>query len=94
MAEGTGESKLAYMAICLKIKQLQLNWAGSYGDQGYVGGAAEIKKRGKCFHTGNMGFPRGWDWKSGNSKVLFKDECPLKTPAPNPADGHYSITDG
>jgi hypothetical protein len=75
MAEGTGESKLAYMAICLKTKQLQLNWAGSYGDQDYLGEAAEIKKRGKCFHTGNMGFPLG-----GAEKWRFLRFC-LRTSA-------------
>lgn len=72
MTGGTRESKLVYMAICLKTKQLQMNWAGSYGDRGYLEGQRRIRKRGKCFHTGNMGFPLGESAESDNSKVSLK----------------------
>ena len=57
MAERTGESRPAMWLFVLKQGSYQINWSGSLGVEGYLEEAAEIKKRGKCFHTGNMGFP-------------------------------------
>jgi hypothetical protein len=52
MAGRTGESRRPYVAICLKTKQLQSNWADSYGDQGYLGAQRRLRKEENVFTQG------------------------------------------
>jgi hypothetical protein len=48
-----------FMAMLLETMKLELDWADNSWGSGLLGRAEEIRKIGKCFHTGNMGFPPG-----------------------------------
>jgi hypothetical protein len=41
-------------------------------------GQRKLRKEENVFTQGTSLSHAGWDWKSGNSKVLFKDERPLE----------------
>jgi hypothetical protein len=62
----------------MKTMELRWNWAVVRGEGSFSEEVAETDKIGKCFHTGNMGFPleedaKDKDWLRWEAEIWMSE---------------------